>query len=201
MQVHAHMCTCACVHVRTCTQLTHARAHLSAYKEGRRTRGVQGTKLLPYDRGLLPVALSSNAAIEGLLESPARCALVRVRSAFGGFGVYYLPLPPEANYTHAATRFRRPRGLGPREAAWRGWTEHAPFNLAIDAARGARRPLLLDTSFRPTFLYASGEYWDWVSGRPPRPPAPPAPQDADPAVPWTWCPPTTLCEHASRVHR
>ena len=115
---------------------------------------------------------------------------MRVRSAFGSFGTYYLPLTPDANYTSAALQFARPRGR-------RGWTEHAPFNMAIAAAQGRTRPLLVDPSFRPTYLYASGEYWDYVSGREPRriPPA----LVSDPRKPWTWCPPTTLCEDASRA--
>ena len=123
-------------------------------------------------------------------RATAQCIAVRVRSAFGSFGTYYLPLTLDANYTSAALRFARPRGK-------RGWTEHAPFNMAIAAALGRTRPLLVDPSFRPTYLYASGEYWDYVSGRQPRR-IPPAPV-RDPREPWTWCPPTTLCEDASRA--
>lgn len=129
-----------------------------------------------------------------LLCSPRACfcpRAVRVRSAFGSFGTYYLPLTPDANYTATAQRFTKPRGK-------RAWTEHAPFNMAIAAAQGRTRPLLLDPSFRPTYLYASGEYWDYLGGRQPR--RIPAAPVRDPREPWTWCPPTTLCEDAARRH-
>ena len=66
---------------------------------------------------------------------------------------------------------------------------------ALAKANGDARPLFVDPNFRPAYLYASGEYWDWVGGRSPRLIPPAAVSDA---VPLTWCPPTTLCEDAAR---
>ena len=105
---------------------------------------------------------------------------------------YFAPLPPQANYTAAALLHPRPKGH-------RGWTEHAPFNMALGSALGPSRPLLVDPAFRPAYLYASGDYWDYLGGRSPTllPPAP----VGDGAVPLTWCPPTTLCDDASRCKR
>mmetsp|Transcript_19325 Transcript_19325/g.32316 ORF Transcript_19325/g.32316 Transcript_19325/m.32316 type:complete len:450 (+) Transcript_19325:8-1357(+) len=112
-------------------------------------------ELKPYDRGILPAVLQGRFSTMYRLSAQPRCALFNVQSAFGSFGIYFSPLPAAANYTRTSRQ-------GRQYASRRSWTEHANFNLAIHEAQGHRRPLLLDPTFRPVYLYGSGAYWQYI---------------------------------------
>ena len=85
-------------------------------------------------------------------HGPNRCAadnvhcLLRVRSAFGGFGLYY------------ATALR---GSAARYSAGvrAGVPEHVSFNLALHAEVGERRPMYQDPHFQPSFAWADQRFW------------------------------------------
>ena len=164
---------------------------VSTYKSDYGVRQNRQARLAPYDRGILPAHLQHPQRLGAAMKHVAACTLLRVTSAFGSFGTYFAPLTRDAHYVRAAAAFRPRAGVG-------AWTEHTSFNLAIGAAQKGR-PMYIDPSFRPTFLYGSGDYWEFLSGRDSQPRAvSSAPVDAD--VPaHTWCPPTSLCEDASRV--